>query len=57
MSKIVSMESADFAPPPTKMILGDTAKVKLVKTKWGALILSKQQLTAEERDTKALAKL
>jgi len=57
VSKIVSMESADFAPPPTKMILGDTAKVKLVKTKWGALILSKQQLTAEERDTKALAKL
>jgi len=37
--KILSIESADFAPPPTKMILGDRAKVNLVKTKWGALIL------------------
>ncbi len=39
MVKAVSIESADFAPPPTKMILGDRAKVKLVKTKWGAWIL------------------
>jgi hypothetical protein len=37
--KAVSIETADFAPPPTKMILGDRAKVKLVKAKWGALIL------------------
>jgi hypothetical protein len=37
--KAVSIESADFAAPPTKMILGDRAKVKLVKAKWGALIL------------------
>jgi len=37
--EIVSIESPDFAPPPTKMILGDRAKVKLVKRKWGALIL------------------
>ena len=39
MLKAVSIEIGFFPAPPPKMILGDRAKVKLVKTKWGALIL------------------
>ena len=39
MIKIVSIEINCFLAPVPKMILGNRAKVKLVKTKWGALIL------------------
>jgi hypothetical protein len=37
--KIVSREIDSFLAPVPMIILGNRAKVKLVKTKWGALIL------------------
>ena len=39
MLKAVSIVIGFVPAPAPKMILGDRAKVKLVKTKWGALIL------------------
>ncbi len=36
---MIKIKRVCFPTPTPKMILGDRAKVKLVKTKWGALIL------------------